>query len=343
MGSTEGRRSMRSSRVIGGLGIVAASLGVALTASPAGALTTVCMARTPATAGKVPWTLRQASGLTSLPGRGRHPLHPQRPRPAAPPAPTRTPRNAARVGDQARRHAAGAVSPDRRARTDRPSPTSTPRPSVTTRPGTSSSRTRARTSTTVWSSPSTGSRRPRSTPNQAYVEQDVPAEIIPIAYYNSATTQAQVQLNVESMAIDAAGERMVHPPEVGQAVRLRRDRRRASTPPPGRAPRPGPVRSSQLDRGRTGDGRLDLGRAAPMLVVKTTTTAYAYLLNGRAASRPPSPARRPAPWPRPRRRRTAGYGEAVVARRTTGASPPWPRAPKTAHSGSASAVWSFAP
>ena len=59
---------MRSSRVIGGLGIVVASLGVALTASPAGALTTVCMARTPATAGKVPWTLRQASGLTSLPG-----------------------------------------------------------------------------------------------------------------------------------------------------------------------------------------------------------------------------------------------------------------------------------
>jgi hypothetical protein len=41
---------------------------VALTASPAGALTTVYMARTAATAGKVPWTLRQASGLTSLPG-----------------------------------------------------------------------------------------------------------------------------------------------------------------------------------------------------------------------------------------------------------------------------------
>ena len=59
---------MRSTRVIGGLGIVAASLGVALSAPPAGALTTVCMARTPATAGKVPWTLRQASGLTSLPG-----------------------------------------------------------------------------------------------------------------------------------------------------------------------------------------------------------------------------------------------------------------------------------
>ena len=101
---------MRSSRVIGGLGIVAASLGVALTASPAGALTTVCMARTPATAGKVPWTLRQASGLTSLPGADGI-LYTHNDRGLRDIAGTRRGHRERRgVGDQARRHAAGPLS-----------------------------------------------------------------------------------------------------------------------------------------------------------------------------------------------------------------------------------------
>ena len=53
-------------------------------------------------------------------------------------------------------------------------------------------------------------------PNQAYVEHDVAAEIIPIAYYNSAATQTQVELNVESMMIDAAGSAWFTPRTSGE-------------------------------------------------------------------------------------------------------------------------------
>ena len=42
------------------------------------------------------------------------------------------------------------------------------------------------------------------TAGQAYVEQDVAAEVIPLAYYANATTSTRTKLNVEAMAIDLA-------------------------------------------------------------------------------------------------------------------------------------------
>ena len=78
-----------------------------------------------------------------------------------------------------------------------------------------------------------------------------------------------------------------------------------------------------------------------MLVVKTTTTAYGYLLNGGsvAAALAGPPACTVATTTKAK---DPGYGEAVVAR-DDGSFTTVAEGSKTAHSGSASAVWSFTP
>ena len=323
--------------MIGGLGIVAASLGVALTASPAGALTTVCMARTPATAGKVPWTLRQASGLTSLPGADgilyTHNDRGLRDNPGA---------------EDTANAAVWAIKPD-----------GTPLARYRLTAGLGGPPIPYFDTEAIGHDPAghlvladTGTNvdhrvvvavyrftPPRIDPNQAYVEQDVPAEIIPIAYYNSATTQAQVSLNVESMVIDATGSAWFIPRKSGKPyayVATAADLDAASgTSTPARA-----VRSSQLAvAGPITDASISAG--SNMMVVKTTTTTYAYLLNSGsvASALAGAPACMVATATKAK---AAGYGEAIVAR-DDGSFTTLAEGSKSAHSGSASAVWSFTP
>lgn len=328
---------MRSSRVIGGLGIVAASLGVALTASPAGALTTICMARTPATAGKVPWTLRQASGLTSLPG-GDGVLYTHNDRGL---------RDNPGAEDTANA-AVWAIKPDG---------TPLARYRLTAGPGgppipyfdteaighdPAGHLVLADTGTNVDHRVVVAVYRftpPAIDPNQAYVEQDVAAEIIPIAYYNSGTTQAQVQLNVESMMIDAAGSAWFIPRKSGKpyayvATAAALDAA-SGTSAPARA-----VRSSQLAvAGPVTDA--SISPTSAMMVVKTTTTTYAYFLNNGSVAIALSGA--PAcTVATANKAKDAGYGEAIVAR-DDGSFTTLAEGSKNAHSGSASAVWSFTP
>ena len=231
-----------------------ASVGVALTASPAGALTTVCMARTPATAGKVPWTLRQASGLTSLPGADgilyTHNDRGLRDNPGA---------------EDTANAAVWAIKPD-----------GTPLARYRLTAGLGGPPIPYFDTEAIGHDPDghlvladTGTNvdhrvvvaiyrftPPRIDANQAYVEQDVPAEIIPIAYYNSATTQAQVQLNVESMAIDAAGSAWFIPRKSGKPYAYVATAG-ALNGPRGEHPGPGGALVA-AGRGRTGDGRVDL-------------------------------------------------------------------------------------
>jgi len=329
---------MRSSRVIGGLGIVAASLGVALTASPAGALTTVCMARTAATDGKVPWTLRQASGLTSLPGAdGVLYTHNDRGL-----------RDSPAPGEDTANATVWAIKPDG---------TPLARFRLTAGPGgppipyfdteaishdAAGHLVLADTGTNVDNRVVVAVYRftpPAVDPNQAYVEQDVAAEIIPVAYYNSATTQTQVQLNVESMMIDAAGSAWFIPRKSGKPyayVATAAALNAASgTSTPARAQRssqltvPGPMTDASISPGST------------MMVVKSTTTTYAYLLNNGsvAAALAGAPACTVATATKAK---AAGYGEAIVAR-DDGSFTTLAEGSKSAHSGSASAVWSFTP
>jgi hypothetical protein len=329
---------MRSTRVIGGLGIVAASLGVTLTPSPASALTTVCMARTPATTGKVPWTLRQASGLTSLPGADSilytHNDRGLRDNPAP--------------GEDTASAAVWAIKPDG---------TPLARYRLTAGPGgppipyfdteaighdPAGHLVLADTGTNVDHRVVVAVYRftpPPISANQAYVEQDVPAEIIPIAYYNSATTQAEVQLNVESMVIDAAGSAWFIPrkssrPYAYVATAAALDAASGSSTP-ARA-----QRSSRLAvAGPVTDASISPTNA--MMVVKTTTTTYAYLLNGGsvATALTGAPACTVATA---KKAKDPGYGEAIVARED-GSFTTLAEGSKNAHSGSASAVWSFTP
>ena len=329
---------MRSSRVIGGLGIVVASLGVALTASPAGALTTVCMARTPATAGKVPWTLRQASGLTSLPGKDDV-LYTHNDRGL---------RDSPAPGEDTANAAVWAIKPD-----------GTPLARYRLTAGLGGPPIPYFDTEAIGHDPAghlvladTGTNvdhrlvvalyrftPPAIDPNKAYVEQDVAAEIIPIAYYNSATTQIQVQMNVESIAIDAAGSAWFIPRKPGKPyayVATAGALNAASgTSAPARA-----VRSSQLAvAGPVTDA--SISPTSAMMVVKTTTTTYAYLLNNGsvATALVGAPACTVATAARVK---AAGYGEAIVAR-DDGSFTTLAEGSKSAHSGSASAVWSFTP
>jgi len=75
------------------------------------------------------------------------------------------------------------------------------------------------------------------------------------------------------------------------------------------------------------------------MVVKTTTTTYAYLLNGGnvATALAGAPACTVATATKAK---SPGYGEAIVAR-DDGSFTTVAEGSKTAHSGSASAVWSF--
>ena len=176
----------------------------------------------------------------------------------------RTPANAAVWADQARRHPAGAVPPDRRGWADRRSPTSTPRPSATTRHG---HLVLADTGTNVDHRVVVRALPLHAAPvssRPAYVEQDVAAEVIPLAYYTSATTSAKMALNVESM-VDRRHRQTPgsSPARPGRPYAYVRDSRRPHRRPRGRAR---PARAGALvaaDRGRPDDGRARSRPAAP--------------------------------------------------------------------------------
>jgi hypothetical protein len=327
---------MRSSRMIGGVGIVVASIGVALTASPAGALTTVCMARTASTAGKVPWTLRQASGLTSLAGEDSV-LYTHNDRGL---------RDSPAPGEDTAYAAVWAIKPDGTplARFRLVDGSGQPIPYFDTEAISHDASGRillADTGTNVDHRVVVALYRftPPPVDPSRYVEVDVTAEVIPVAYYDSATTQTTVQLNVEAMTVDAAGSAWFIPRKSGNpyayvATPAALDHA-SGTATPARA-----ERSSHLVvAGPITDASISPSSA--MLVVKTLTTTYAYLLSGgsvaTALAGPPACIVATAA-----KAKVAGYGEAIVAR-DDGSFTTLAEGSKTAHTGFASAVWTFTP
>ncbi len=164
--------------------------------------------------------------------------------------------------------------------------------------------TRGPTSTVGSRSRCTGSRRPPVTAGQDYVEQDVPAEVIPLAYYANATTSTRTKLNVEAMAIDPAGNAWFVPrnstlPYSYMATAHRVEPgRRAARRRPGPCGRPAsPSNGPMTDASFSPDGT--------MLLVKSISTVYAYDLRTNDRRHRVGRARR-APWPRPARPRHPG-------------------------------------
>jgi len=148
-----------------------------------------------------------------------------------------------------------------------------------------------------------------------------------------------VQLNVEAMTVDAAGSAWLIPRKSGNpyayvATAAALDHASGTTTP-ARA-----ERSSHLAvAGPITDA--SISPTSAMLVVKTLTTTYAYLLNGgsvaSAFAGPPDCTVATAA-----RAKAAGYGEAIVAR-DDGSFTTLAEGSKTVHTGFASAVWTFTP
>ena len=141
------------------------------------------------------------------------------------------------------------------------------------------------------------------------------------------------------MTIDAAGSAWFIPRKSGKpyayVVTAAALDAASGTSTPARA-----QRSSQLTvAGPMTDASISPGSA--MLVLKTTTATYGYWLNGGsvATALAGAPACTVATATRSK---DPGYGEAIVAR-DDGSFTTLAEGSKTAHRGSASAVWSFTP
>jgi hypothetical protein len=178
---------------------------------------------------------------------------------------------------------------------------------------------------------------PVVTAGQAYVAQDVAAEVIPLAYYANATTSTRTKLNVEAMAIDLAGNawfvpRNVTLPYSYMATAAALNQASGGTTP-ARA-----VRSTRL----AVDGPMTDASFSPdgtMLLVKSIDTVYAY--DVRTTTIATALGRVPCAAAFASRAKAPGYGEAVVAR-NDGSFVTVAEGSKTQHTGQSSALWSFA-
>ena len=168
------------------------------------------------------------------------------------------------------------------------------------------------------------------------MEQDVPAEVIPLAYYANATTSTRTKLNVEAMAIDPAGNAWFVPRNstlpysyVATASVLNQA---AGGTTPARA-----VRSTRL----AVNGPMTDASFSPdgtMLLVKSISTVYAYDLRTTAVAT--ALGRTPCAVATANKAKAPGYGEAIVAR-DDGSFVTVAEGSKTQTSGLSSALWSF--
>jgi hypothetical protein len=177
---------------------------------------------------------------------------------------------------------------------------------------------------------------------QAFVEPEVVAEVIPVAYYANATTSTQTQLNVESFAVDGLGNAWFIPRKSGKPyayVATPEALNQASgTSTPAHA-----IRSSRLTvAGPMTDmsiSPVEVASTDPFLVVKTISVTYLYKLAGRtvAAALAAAPSCTVANAPKAK---SPGHGEAIVAR-ADGGFTTVSEGKKGATSGVSSAIWSF--
>ncbi len=327
---------MRSSwRVAATLAALAGGAGVLALPSSASAVANVCVARTPTRTGTVTWQLRQVSGLTTV---------------AASPGVLFTHndrgiRDSPAAGEDTTAAAVWAIGPDGvpLARFRLVDAALAPIPYFDTEAIARDPQGRivlADTGTNVDARVTVALYRftpPVVEPGQAFVAQDVTAEVIPLAYYANATTSTKTKLNVESMAIDAGGAAWFVPRQSGKpysyVIPAAELDQAAGTLNPARA-----VRSSRL----TVAGPMTDAAISPdgtMLLVKTGTVVYAYNLSGTTvagalASAPCTVAKAP-------KRKDPGWGEAITAR-DDGGFVTIAEGTKTQHSGLATAIWSFA-
>ena len=328
---------MRSRHSIGMGGLAAlviSTLGLVMVGPPAGAVSDVCVVRTPATAGKVPWTIRQASGLTTV---------------AASPGVLFTHndrgiRDAPGAGEDTASAAVWAIGLNGAtlARFRLVDAAGSPIPYFDTEAIGSDPLGRvvlADTGTNVDARLTVALYRftpPAVTAGQDYAEADVEAEIIPVAYYDNGTTSTRTLLNVESMAITAAGDAWFIPRKSGKpfaymATAAALDQAAGSSAP-ARAQRSTrlTVAGPMTDAAISPDGT--------MLLVKTSKAVYAYDL--RSATVATALGGAPCVAATARRAKDPGWGEAIVAQ-DDGGFVTLAEGSKTQHSGLASAVWSF--
>ena len=320
-------------RLAVGLAVAFGVAGFALVPGPAGAVDNVCVARTSSSPGNLRWQLRQASGLTSL---------------AASPNVLFTHNDRGirdSPGDEDTEYAAvWAIGLDGQALARfRLTSGGTPIPYFDTEAISRDPQGRlvlADTGTNVDGRVTVALYRftaPQVTAGQTYVEQDVPAEVIPLAYYANATTSTRTKLNVEAMAIDPTGNAWFVPrnstlPYSYMATASALNQAVGGTTP-ARA-----VRSTRL----AVDGPMTDASFSPdgtMLLVKSISTVYAYDL--RTTSVATALGRTPCAVATANKAKAPGYGEAIVAR-NDGSFVTVAEGSKTQTSGLSSALWSFA-
>jgi hypothetical protein len=321
-------------RLVVGLAVAFGVAGFALVPAPAGAVDNVCVARTSSSPGRLSWQLRQASGLTSL---------------AASPNVLFTHndrgiRDSPAPGEDTTDAAVWAIGLDGEALARfRLTSGGTSIPYFDTEAISRDPLGRlvlADTGTNVDGRVTVALYRftpPVVVAGQAYVEQDVAAEVIPLAYYANATTSTRTKLNVEVMAIDTAGNAWFVPRNstlpysyIATAAALNQA---AGSTTPARA-----VRSTRL----AVDGPMTDASFSPdgtMLLVKSIKTVYAYDL--RSTSVATALGRTPCAVATASKAKAPGYGEAIVAR-NDGSFVTVAEGSKTQTSGLSSALWSFA-
>jgi hypothetical protein len=316
------------------LGALCVACVVVMAPAPVAAVGDVCVARASSSPGNLRWPLRQASGLTSLASMPNvlftHNDRGIKDSPAS--------------GEDTTDAAVWAIGPDGQALARfRLTSGGNPIPYFDTEAISRDPQGRlvlADTGTNVDGRVTVAVYRftpPVVTAGQAYVEQDVPAEVIPLAYYANETTSTRTKLNVEAMAIDLAGNawfvpRNVTLPYSYMVTAAALDQASGGTTP-ARA-----VRSTRL----AVDGPMTDASFSPdgtMLLVKSIDTVYAY--DVRTTSIATALGRIPCAVAFASRAKAPGYGEAVVAR-NDGSFVTVAEGSKTQHTGLSSALWSFA-
>jgi hypothetical protein len=316
------------------MGALCAACVVVLAPVPVAAVSDVCVARTSSSPGNLGWSLRQASGLTSLASMPNVVFTHNDRGIKDSPAP----------GEDTSYAAVWAIGPNGGALARfRLTSGGNPIPYFDTEAISRDPQGRlvlADTGTNVDGRVTVALYRftpPAVTAGQAYVERDVAAEVIPLAYYPDATTSTRTKLNVEAMAIDLAGNAWFVPRSSGTPSSYMATAAALTQAAGGTTPARA-VRSTRL----TVAGPMTDAAFSPdgtMLLVKSINTVYAYDL--RSTTVATALGRTPCAVATADRAKAPGFGEAVVAR-NDGGFVTVAEGSKTQHAGVSSALWSFA-
>jgi hypothetical protein len=318
---------------------VAIGLAIALSAaivSPAGGVASICGRRTPVKTGNVSWKIRQASGLATVPSSpGLLFTHNDRGiRDSPAPAENTTDAIVWVINPK------GTI----RARFRLIDGTGTPIPyfdteAIATDP--SGRIVLADTGTNVDGRVTVALYRftpPAITTAMPFTSTDIVAQVIPVQYFNTASSTTPVKLNVEAVTIDGFGAawfvaRTATLPYAYSAGAAALDQA-ATTQNPLRA-----VRSARMKV----DGPMTDASISPdhtMLLVKSMTVVYAYPLAGRTVAA--ALGTMPCVVASAPNATAAGYGEAVTAR-DDGGFYTVKESSKTLHNGLGAPIWSFNP